>query len=54
MATKSFIKEFSVNKKNALNVVKALANPKAITLYQTQRVENVKKGQIKKFFKMED
>lgn len=54
MATKSFIKEFSVNKRNAPNVVRALANPKPIILPQTKRVEEVKKGSIKNFFKMEE
>lgn len=54
MATKSFIKEFSINKKNAGNVVKALANPKPIVLLQKKPVENVKRDQIKKFFKMEE
>ena len=54
MATKSFIKDFSISKNNARNVVKVLSNPKPITLHQTQRVENVKIDQIKKFFKMEE
>lgn len=54
MATKSFIKEFAINRRNAGCAIKALNNPKEITLRANQRVEEVKKDQIKKIFKLED
>jgi hypothetical protein len=50
MATKSFIKEFSVNKNNAWNVVRALQQPKKITLIMSQRVNEANKETIHKFF----
>ena len=53
MATKSFIKEFAVNKRNANKVAFALNSPKPITLCSGVRTEDVKKDQIKKFFSSE-
>ncbi len=50
MATKSFIKEFSVNKGNAWNVVRALQQSKKITLTMNQRVNEANKETIHKFF----
>lgn len=54
MATKSFIKEFAVNKANAARVAKALNNPKPITLSAYVRTSDVKKDKIKKFLRLEE
>jgi len=54
VATKSFIKEFAISRKNADKVVKALNVSRPITLCSNVRVEDVKKDQIKNFLKMDD
>ena len=54
MATKSFIKEFAVDKKNASRAIRAINSSKPIELYANQRVEDVKKENIRKFFKMDN
>ena len=50
MATKSFITEFSINKKNAGKMAKALQQSKTVSLRMDQRVTDIKKDQVKAFF----
>ena len=50
MATKSFITEFSINKKNAGKMAKALQQSKPVSLRMDQRVTDIKKDQVKAFF----
>ncbi|WP_312560816.1 hypothetical protein [Anaerospora sp.] len=53
MATKSFIKEFAVDRKNAHRIIRAFNFPKHIVMQSNTRVEDVKKDQILNFFKMD-
>ena len=50
MATNSFLKEYSVNKKNAKSATNALNASFVPKIEIGQRVEHVSKDQLKKFF----
>ena len=53
MATASFTKNFVVTKKTAPAVLKALNESKTVSIKATQKIIDVKKSEIKKFFGME-
>lgn len=53
MATKSFIKEFSVDRRNARRLTDALNNSKPLIMQSNVRVDDIKKDKIRSFFKMD-
>ena len=50
MATKSFMKEFSVNRENAGKVLRGLNCSKPVSFSAGQRVTDVKGEQLRKMF----
>lgn len=49
MATSSFMKEFSVNKKNAARYAEAIKNSRNVTFQQNNKVVCVKRENISSF-----
>jgi hypothetical protein len=54
MATESFLQEFSVDKKSVKAFVKALESSKLPPRTFTKKVRELKKAEIKNFFKVEE
>ena len=49
MATSSFMKEFSVNKKNAVRYADAIKNGRNVTFQQNHKVECIKREKLSSF-----